>query len=130
MVFAGAVALIALVLMVRLGSSRREEAHSEIREPESESRNGQRLLTSATTGVAIVLTLWLAAKSPSAIALVLLGTTAALTTSLMLARRTVSENLWDHTMLHSVEPRRWYARLWFWWAVLATILVGIYVKFW
>jgi hypothetical protein len=80
--------------------------------------------------LAIGLILWLGAVSPTAIAAALLVVTLALIIPLLLARRTAAGNLWDQSMLNVGGPRRWYGNLWLWWAVLAAILVGIYVKFW
>jgi hypothetical protein len=48
----------------------------------------------------------------------------------MNARCEPLDHLWDRSMLSSEAPRGWYANLWLWWALLAAILVGIYVAFW
>jgi SSS family solute:Na+ symporter len=112
MVFAGAYALISLVLMVALSSGR---------------PLGQSLLPAA---VAIGLILWLAAVSPPAIALVLLVSTVALVGPLMWARCQPDDHLWDRSMLTSETPGGWYTSLWLWWSLLAVILVGIYIMFW
>ncbi len=73
---------------------------------------------------------WLGALSPSAVAGSLLVVTFALVISLMVSRRAAVANLWDQTMLGSGSLHRWYTNLWLWWAALAAILVGIYVRFW
>jgi solute:Na+ symporter, SSS family len=112
MVFAGVYGLIALVLMVGLSGSRLV---------------GWRLSCAAA---AIGFVLWLGARSPSAIAAILLVLTLVLTIPLMFARRAPVSNLWDRTMLDSGRPRRWYGNLWLWWAMLAAMLVGIYIKLW
>jgi len=64
------------------------------------------------------------------IAAVLLLLMPALVFGLMRARRSAAANLWDHSMVRTAGPRRWYANLWVWWSLLAATLVGIYVKFW
>ncbi|MHB8522809.1 MAG: sodium:solute symporter family transporter [Limisphaerales bacterium] len=112
MVFGGVFALAALVLLIGLSSRR---------------VSGVRV---SWIAVAIGLIGWLGAVSPSAIALVLLVVTPALTIPLMVSRQAAAANLWDRTMLSSGRPRGWYGNLWLWWAVLAAILVGIYIKFW
>ena len=112
MVFAGAFAVIAVVVMI---------VFSRVR------HSGKRLGIAA---VPTALVLWLAAVSPSAIALVVLIGTALVVASLMRSRRAASPNLWDHSMLKTGEPGAWYASLWLWWCVLSAILVGIYVWFW
>jgi len=112
MVFAGAFALISVVVMIVFSCV----GHS-----------GKRLGIAA---IASAMILWLAAVSPSAIALVVLIGTALVVASLMRWRRAASPNLWDHSMLKTGEPGAWYANLWLWWCVLSAILVGIYVWFW
>jgi hypothetical protein len=112
MVFAGAYALISLVLMVTL----------------SGKRNSRLALFYAVPVITIIL--FVASRSPTAIALLLLVSTLALVAWLMQLRRTPEPNLWDASMLAGAKPARWYASLWLWWGVLAAILVGIYVKFW
>jgi SSS family solute:Na+ symporter len=111
MVFAGAYGLISLVLMIAL----------------SRYRSGLGLVGAAC---AVGLILWMAAASPVAMALSLLVSTVVLLAPLLVARRVPDANLWDSSMLHTSQPRRWYASLWLWWVVLAAILVGIYVAFW
>ena len=111
MVFAGAYGLISLVLMIALSRCR--------------SRLG---LIGA--GLAIGLIFWMAAASPPAMALTLLAATMVSLPPLLVARRAPDANLWDRSMLQTSQPPRWYASLWLWWAVLAAILVGIYVRFW
>jgi SSS family solute:Na+ symporter len=112
MVLAGAVALISVVVMISLSGSG--------------SWVWRKFIATAVSG----LILTLGAVSPTALALVLLGASVALVPVLVLARRTFRANLWDHSMLSSSGPGRWFASLWFWWFVLAAILVGIYVTFW
>src|SRR5205085_11992027 len=112
MVFAGAYGLVSLPMMIAL---------------RVEGRPGLKTLCGlATSG----LVLWLAAVSPSAVALVLLGSMVLLAVPLLLLRREPEANLWDQTMLAYAKTRAWYASLWLWWIVLAAILVGIYIKFW
>jgi SSS family solute:Na+ symporter len=112
MVFAGAYALISLVLMVVLEGK----------------RDSRLALFYAVPAIAIIL--FVASRSPTAIALILLVSTPALVARLMVLRRTPEPNLWDASMLAGAKPARWYASLWLWWGTLAAILVGIYVKFW
>jgi SSS family solute:Na+ symporter len=112
MVFAGTYALVSLVLMIALAAR-------------------QRLWPIVISVViAIGLIIWIAALSPSAIAVILLVAMASLVLPLVLARRGTHSNLWDQSMLITQKPRGWYASLWLWWGLLAAILVGIYVKFW
>jgi SSS family solute:Na+ symporter len=111
MVFAGAYGLISLVLMIALSRYR--------------SRLG---LIGACLAIGLIL--WMAAASPSAMALTLLVSAVVLLVPLLVARRVPGPNLWDRSMLHTTQPPRWYASLWLWWVVLAAILVGIYLTFW
>lgn len=112
MVFAGAFALIAVVVMI---------VFSCVGQP------GKRL---GFAGIASGITLWLAAVSPSAIAFLVLIGSALVVASLMRSRRAAAPNLWDHSMLKTGKPGPWYASLWLWWCVLSAILVGLYVWFW
>jgi SSS family solute:Na+ symporter len=112
MVFAGAYALVSLVLMIVLSVRHRT------------------LSSLISSLVAIVLIIWVAAVSPSSIAALLLVTTIGSVLGLIFTRRAPATNLWDRSMLATSEPPAWYARLWLWWSVLAAILVGIYIKFW
>jgi SSS family solute:Na+ symporter len=112
MVFAGAYALVSLILMVALAARQRFWP----------------ILISAL--IVIGLIIWIAAVSPSAIAAILLFAMMGLVIPLTLVRRVPQPNLWDQSMLMTQKPRGWYASLWLWWALLAAILVGIYVKFW
>lgn len=114
MVLAGAVALIAVVLMVGLSGDRLRPWWP-------------RVLGCALASSGIVA---LGAASPSALALALLAATVILVTALMLGRRKAAANLWDRSMLACATPGRWFARIGFWWAVLAAVLVGIYVVLW
>jgi hypothetical protein len=69
--------------------------------------------------------------SPSAVAGLLVCTTVLTAGALMFARRSSAPHLWDHSMLRlGSEPQPWYASTVLWWAVLALILVCIYIKFW
>lgn len=112
MVFAGAYALISVVVMIVLSNERR-------------------LWANMLCGLgAISLILWGAAASPSAVAALLLVCTIGSVLGLILSRHTPTANLWDQSMLRSEEPPAWYANLWLWWGLLAAILVGIYIKFW
>jgi len=112
MVFAGVFALIALVLMIAF------------------SNKHQPGLMSALLFAASGAILWAATVSPSAIAATLLAATLLLVVPLIHSRRKADENLWDRSMLTCASPRGWYANLGLWWALLGTILVGIYIKFW
>jgi hypothetical protein len=112
MVLAGTCAVISLVFMIGLSSARISAVIL--------------LGTFAASG----LTLWLATVNPSVIALILLASMVALVVPLLLMRSKPEENLWDRSMLSSGQPAGWYTNLWFWWALLGAILVGIYIKFW
>jgi SSS family solute:Na+ symporter len=112
MVFAGAFALISVVVMLVFSGV----GHSR-----------KRLGIAA---IAAAMILWLAAVSPSAIALIVLIGTASVITGLMRSRRAAAPNLWDHSMLRTGEPGPWYASLWLWWCVVSAILLGIYIWFW
>ncbi len=112
MVFAGAYALISLVLMI----------------VQSCSLGRGWAFTSAAAPIAAIL--WGAATNPSAIALLLLLTTIICVPALMFSRRKPEPELWDRSMIATGKPRGWYRNLWLWWAVLAASLVGIYIKFW
>ena len=112
MVFAGAFALISVVVMFSF--SRLEHSSRRL----------------ATTAIAAALILGLAAASPSAIAIVLLVGTLAVVFVLVRSRQAAAPGLWDPSMVKAEHGVRWYASLWLWWCVLAAILVGIYVHFW
>jgi len=112
MVFAGAFALISVVVMIVFSCV---------------GHTGKRL---GVTAMAAAMILGLAAVSPSAIALMVLVGTVLVITGLMRSRRAASPNLWDHSMLKTGEPGPWYAKLWLWWCVLSAILLGIYVWLW
>ncbi len=112
MVLAGAISLASLALIIGLTG-----------EPWRRGRL-------AGTALAIALILWVATVSPVTIAAVLLLLMPALVFGLMRARRSAAANLWDHSMVRTAGPRRWYANLWFWWSLLAATLVGIYITFW
>src|SRR5262249_23978664 len=94
MVFAGAYVLIAAVVVIVFSCV----------------KNSWQQLGLAAIATALIL--WLAAASPSAIALVVLIGTAVAITSLMLTRRAASQNLWDHSMLKTERPGSWHANLW------------------
>jgi solute:Na+ symporter, SSS family len=112
MVFAGAFALISVVVMICFSCL----GHS-----------GKRLLLAATV---VAFILWLAAASPSAIALVLLIGTVAVVAGLMRSRRAAAPNLWDQSMIKDVRAGPWYTSLWLWWWVFSAIWLGIYLTFW
>ena len=112
MVFAGTCAVISLVFMIALSSSRWS------------------LGAAVSACVGTGLTLWVATISPSAIALIVLGAMVALVLPLMLVREKPNANLWDRSMLTTSRSYPWYANLWLWWMLLGAILVGMYVKFW
>ncbi len=112
MVFAGAYALISVIVMV-VWSSR--------------GSFGKRLGVAAAGTVLIV---WVAAVSPGATALLILVVTAIGVAYLMGSRRLASPNLWDHSMLQTARRGRWYSNLWLWWCLMSAILVGIYIWLW
>lgn len=112
MVFAGAFALISVVVMVGLSGT----AHL------------RRRITFIAIATGFIL--WLAAISPSAVAGVVLVGTVTVIASLVLSRRKPSPDLWDQTMLKTQTGSRRLANLGLWWFVLAAILVGLYIKFW
>lgn len=112
MVFAGAIALISVVLVVGTASRTME---------------GWRRVF---LGAGVVLILGVAAVSPVAIATVVLVLTPVCLGGLIWRRRQAAPGLWDHSMLRTPGRHPWYARLWLWWAILAATLVGIYVRFW
>jgi len=112
MVFAGTCALISVVIMITLSSS----------------RSWVVTLTAGCAGTASAV--WLGSISPTAVALILLGAMVALVVPLMFTRRQPAANLWDFSMLSTGRSRGWYSNLWLWWALLGAILVGIYIKFW
>ena len=125
MVLAGAVALIAVVLMISLSGPRTR--------PGSVEAAGMRLgwgWRPGLAGIGCAAILGLGAISPSALAGILLAASVGLVVPLMLRRRAPQASLWDHSMLRCAGPARWFARLGLWWLVLAAILVGIYVTFW
>jgi solute:Na+ symporter, SSS family len=111
MVFAGAYALSAIVLMVGLSAKHRR-------------------LGLIGAVIAIVFILWVSATSPVAMALILLMSAFTLVVPLLVRRKRPAPNLWDYSMLHTGKPRGWYANLWVWWVFLGAILIGIYIKFW
>jgi solute:Na+ symporter, SSS family len=112
MVFAGAYALASIVIMIAL------------------SVRGPRWFKVVGALITMALLFWGASRSPSVIAALLLVTTLSLVAGLIFSRRAAAANLWDRSMLASGTPSGWYANLWLWWALLAAILVGIYIKFW
>jgi len=113
MVFAGAYALIALVVIVAL------------------SCGGNAWWGFMSIAAATVLILWVAAASSVAITVILLLAMLTLLTPLLVRRRKAEPNLWDQSMLGTTErPKAWYNNLWLWWTALAAILVGIYTRFW
>ena len=111
MVFAGAYGLISLVLMYALSGSRHE-------------------VVLPIAGLIIAVVIWMSAVNPSAMALMLLASTAGSVLPLLVARRRPETNLWDRSMLTVGQPPGWYSNLWLWWVILGAILVGIYWKFW
>jgi SSS family solute:Na+ symporter len=112
MVFAGAYALISAVVMVFLSVTQ----HSLIQ------------VLCGLTGIGLIL--WGAIASPGAVAALLLACTIITVLGLILSRKAPTANLWDRSMLRSEKPPAWYADPWLWWAVLAVLLISIYVKFW
>jgi Na+/proline symporter len=111
MVFAGAVGLVSLVIMLFF-----TKRHSI----------GDSLLS---TGIATAAILWIATDSPAAIALLILILMAALIAILGFMRRSPLENLWDVSMLRSGAVS-WYRSLWLWWGGMAITLGMIYFIFW
>jgi SSS family solute:Na+ symporter len=111
MVFAGAYALIALTWMLVLGSGR---------------AGSWALPGVAVTGGIVALS----AVSPSAVAAIMACATAGAVLGLVYARRKPAPNLWDRSMLRLGAAPAWYANPMLWWALLALILVCIYLKFW
>ncbi len=114
MVFAGAFSLISVVVMVSLSTPSPAEMVGRL----------------SFALIAIAFILWLAAVSPSAVAMIVLVGTLFIVTRLLLARRSPSPNLWDQSMLKSQTPPAWFANLWLWWCLLGAILLAIYLKFW
>jgi hypothetical protein len=111
MVFAGAYGLISLILMIALSSRRLAVALP-------------------FAAVAVAMSLWISAVSPTVMALALLIVTAGMLIPLLTARRRPAPNMWDRSMLSSSQPPGWYSNLRLWWVILGAILVGIYWKFW
>ncbi len=111
MVFAGAYGLISLILMIALSSRRPAVAVP-------------------FAAVAVAISLWISAVSPTVMALALLIVTAGVLIPLLTARRRPAPNMWDRSMLSSSQPPGWYSNLRLWWIILGAILVGIYWKFW
>jgi SSS family solute:Na+ symporter len=126
MVLAGAVALVSVVLMASLSDA---EVTGAGEGQGAEQRPLVWWRAGSATAVSVLI-LALGAWSPSALALVLLVASVALVGMLMLSRTTALPALWDRSMLRCASPRRWFGNLWFWWALLAAVLAGIYVKFW
>jgi SSS family solute:Na+ symporter len=112
MVFAGALGLVAMIAMATL------------------SWPGGGWHRWLGTAVAVGGIGWLATVSPVATALVLMGTSAGCLLLLLVRRREVAANLWDHSMVRDDRRRPWYAGLWLWWSVLAGILVVLYALLW
>ncbi len=112
MVFAGAYALIAAVVMVCFSRP----------VPSPQLFSFGAVLTAST--------LWLGAISPGTIALLVLLSTAVVIAALLRSRGAAAPNLWDHSMLQTAGHRAWYANLWLWWWVLSACLIGIYVWLW
>jgi SSS family solute:Na+ symporter len=112
MVLAGAISLTSLVLILGFAGEPR--------------RPGRWVGTAA----AVAAIFGVATLSPVAIAAMLLLLAPLLVLGLMRVRRTAAPGLWDRSMLRTTGTRRWYANLGLWWALLAAVLIGIYVKFW
>jgi SSS family solute:Na+ symporter len=112
MVFAGAFALISIILMAGL------------------SRPGPDRLRGVYLVAGSGFILWLGAVSPPAMAIILLATVLPLIIPLMIARSASANHLWDQSMLRDVGSRPWYAAVWLWWSLFAAILIGIYLRFW
>ena len=112
MVFAGAYALVSAVVMVAFSNS------------------WNRRMRAVLVTIATAFILWLAATSPSAVAILVLASTLVIVASLMLSRRAPSPNLWDQSMVKTQPPVPWFANLWLWWCVIAALLVCIYIRFW
>lgn len=112
MVFAGGISLASLALMVSL-------------------RDGRSLGRGVVCAVLLCIPIvWVAALSPTAVAVLVLVSMVVLVGRLVASRRTASANMWDVSMLSGKGSRRWYGNLWLWWCVLACILGCIYWRLW
>lgn len=112
MVFAGAVGLASLAIMVSLADDRPV------------------WLGVACAAAACVMITWLAIRSPVGIATLVCVSIIALILMFGLSRRAAVAGMWDQSMLTGGGSRRWIGNLWLWWAAVAAILGGIYYRFW
>jgi SSS family solute:Na+ symporter len=111
MVFAGAVSLASVAMMIIL--SRRRPLWQEI----------------LAVAFACAVILRVAAKSPVAIALLVGASVVVLIGVLAARRQAVAANMWDRSMLTAGDGT-WYRNLWLWWLLMAAVLTGIYITFW
>lgn len=72
----------------------------------------------------------LGAWSPVTVAVLTAAVTVAVVAVPWLVRVPVTAGMWDRSMVRSEEPVSWYRSVWFWWLVMAGIMIWIYVKFW
>lgn len=113
MVFAGLVYMAAIALLVCLSLN---------------TDQWKRVMYSA---VSIGILTLIANKSPEAIATMVGASVVGAILVFCFRARRPRPNMWDRSMLS--EPgvtEKWYQSLWFWWLVLGSILLAIYVKFW
>jgi SSS family solute:Na+ symporter len=73
---------------------------------------------------------WIAAVSATAMVVLLLASLSLSVSLMLVVRRVPAGNLWDQSMLRSENPGLGLRNLWFWWLVLAAILIGIYAWLW
>lgn len=85
------------------------------------------------SGVLGVFIFWLVNLNPAIVAiLILVSFISAIGYYGSRAKRgTVKAGMWDQSMLRlpKGETEKWYTSIWFWWPILAAILIAIYVKF-
>jgi len=114
MVFAGAIFLISVVLLVQLS---REE------------RGAAGWLPSAALSALI---LWIAVESPAATALLVLVLVPASLAFYCSSAREHRDGYWDRSMLGLPKTikQRWYSHLWLWWFLIGACFVAIYIRFW
>ena len=74
--------------------------------------------------------LWLGAVSPVAIAIMVAATNVVFVGIPALTRRTAMAGMWDVSMLRPDSGMPWYANLWIWWLLCASVFGGIYIYFW
>ena len=124
MVLAGAVALVAMLIIFVLKTPLHNGSVQKSEKTRPAAFDWLIILVGA------VLILWAAAVSSIQITLIFFVVSVVGTIALMCARRCPRPHLWDRSMLNLHQRSAWYQSLWFWWIVLAAILIGIYVRFW